>query len=101
MLGAEMALTLFVLPASIIAILLLSYRYYKRRSLKQLKDKESEIEQAYNELLTIWDRDRYLEHRTITQWLKNWSHLKPIISKNFKKKLLSLEIKNKNNRFFF
>jgi len=39
-----MALTLFVLPASIIAILLLSYRYYKRRSLKQLKDKESEIE---------------------------------------------------------
>jgi len=44
MLGAEMALILFVLPASIIAILLLSYRYYKRRSLKQLRDKESEIE---------------------------------------------------------
>lgn len=98
MLGAEMALTLFVLPASIIAILLLSYRYYKRRSLKQLRDKESEIEQAYNELLTIWDRDRYLEHRTITQWLKDWSHLKPIISKNVNKRLVSSGLKTKITR---
>jgi DNA helicase-4 len=101
MLGAEIALTLFVLPASIIAILLLSYRYYKRRSLKQLRDKESEIEQAYNELLTIWDRDRYLEHRTITQWLKDWSHLKPIISKNVNKRLVSSELKTKINRLFW
>ncbi len=41
MLGAEIALILFVSLASVIAILLLSYSYYKRGSLKQLRDTES------------------------------------------------------------
>ena len=100
MLGAEIALILFVLPASVIAILFLSYRYYKRRSLKQLREKESEIEKAYNELVAMWDRDRYLEHRTITEWLKEWSHLYPIISKNINNKLISSELKTKICRLF-
>jgi DNA helicase-4 len=102
MLGTEMALTLFlfVFPASIFAIILLSYRYLKIGSLKQLRDKESEIEQAYNELLTIWDRDRYLEHRTITQWLKDWSHLEPIISKSVNNRIMSSELNTKITRLF-
>jgi hypothetical protein len=102
MFGGETALVLFlvVLPASIIAVLLLSYRYYKRRSLKQLRDKESEIEQAYNELQTIWNRDRYLEHKTITKWLKDWSHLEPIVSINVDNKFAGSELRTKISRLF-
>lgn len=97
MLGPEMAplLFLFVLTASVIGLLFLIYRCYKKRSFSQLRDKESEIEQAYKELLTIWNRDRYLEHRTIAQWLKNWSYLQPLIAKSVNYKLSSSELKNK------
>jgi DNA helicase-4 len=102
MFGGETALVLFlvVFPVSVIAILLQSYRYYKRRSIKQLRDKESEIEQAYNELQTIWDRDRYLEHKTITQWLKDWSHLEQIVSRNVDNKFASSELRTKISRLF-
>ena len=97
-----MAFTLFafVLPVSIIAILFLSYRYYKRRGLKRLREKEGEIEQAYNELLNIWNRDRYLEHKTIIQWLKDWSYLEPIVFKNVNNKLMSSELKTRITRLF-
>lgn len=102
MLGDQITLILFlfVIPASIFAVILLSYRYLKRMGLQELREKESDIEQAYNELLSIWDRDRYLEHRTISQWLKDWSRLEPLISKTVNSKFVSLELKPKIDRLF-
>ena len=96
MLASEIVLTifLFLLPASLLGILFLSFRYYRKKSQKQLTRKQSEIEQAYDELLTIWNRDRYLEHKTITKWLQNWSHLEPLIAKSVNSKLSNLELKS-------
>ena len=100
MLKSEMALTVFLLllPVFSLGILFLSIRYYRKRSERQLTSKEPEIEQAYNELQTIWNRDRYLEHKTITKWLQNWSHLEPLIAKSVNSKLSNLELKSKVTR---
>ena len=98
MLGTEMALLLFllILPACMLGILFLGYRYYKKRILKnKLREKELEIEKAYNELLIIWKRDRYLEHRTLNQWLEKWSYLEPITANFIKNNISSSDIKDK------
>jgi DNA helicase-4 len=101
MLGAEMLLFLLILPLSIIVILFFSYQYYKKRSIgNKLRIHESEIIQAHEELLVLWNRDQYLEHRTINQWLKNWSYLKPIIAKSINLKISSLELKEKITKLF-
>jgi hypothetical protein len=101
MLGAEMLLFLFILPISIIVILFFSYRYHKKRSIgNKLRIQELEIIQAYEELFILWNRDQYLEHRTINQWLKNWSYLKPIIAKSVNLKISSQELKEKIAKLF-
>ena len=88
----------FILTLSIIGILFQGYRYFKKRSFRKLIDKALEIEQAYNELLVIWNRDRYLEHKTITKWLKDWSYLEPIVTKYFNSNFMSSELKTKINK---
>ena len=103
MLDPDLALLLFLIgmPASVIGVLFLSYWHHKKKSFQnELKDKESEIEQAYNELSAIWNKDRYLENRTITQWLKKWSSLKTAIARSVNHKLHSSELKNKIARLF-
>ena len=89
-----------IFTLSMIEVLFQGYRYFKKRSIRKMIDKAPEIEQAYNELLAIWNRDRYLEHRTITKWLKDWSYLKPIISKYLNSNFMSSELKTKITRIF-
>ena len=84
MVGNEIAQLLFLIVFTVLlsVIIFWSYRFFKKNSLKkQLKKSVSDIEQAYKELSIIWNRDRYLENRTITRWLNNWSFLQPLISK--------------------
>ena len=103
MFGPELTLALLLsaLSASIIGSLFLSYRHYRKKNLKnKLKEKEPEIEQAYSELKALWDRDQYLEHRTITQWLEKWSYLKTTIAKITENKLPSSDLKTKITRLF-
>jgi len=100
MLSSEFAFILFVLPALIIAAYLVIYYDNKRRSIKQLKEKKTEIELAYKELKALWDRDRYLEHRTIAQWLKDWSHLEKTVARYINNKFASSELKIKLSRLF-
>jgi len=103
MVGPEIAqlLFLFVFPISLLAIIFLSFRFFKKISLKnKLRKKNSEIEQAYNALIKIWTKDRYLEHRTINQWLHEWDYLKPLIVKIVNHKISSPDIQDKITKLF-
>jgi len=101
MIGFEITqlVILFVFPIFLLAIIFLSYRFLKKMGLKKkLREKTSEIEQAYKELELIWDRDRYLEHRTITKWLNEWAYLEPLLAEILNHRVSSSDIKDKITR---
>ena len=103
MVGPEIAqlIFLFVFLASLLIIIFFSYRFFNKISLKnQLRKKNSEIEQAYNELIMIWTKDRYLEHRNIQQWLHEWVCLKPLIVKTVNHEFSSQNIHDKIANLF-
>ena len=101
MVGPEIVqLMLFVFPVSL-AIIFMSYRFYKKNRLKkQLKNSLAEIDQACKELLIIWNRDRYLENRTIKQWLNKWSYLHSLIARTVNQKNYSPDIQDKITKLF-
>ena len=101
MIGFEITqlIILFLFPISLLAIIFLSYRFIKKMGLKnKLREKTSEIEQAYKELEAIWDRDRYLEHRTIIQWLNEWAYLKPLLTKIVNHRVSGSDVQDKITR---
>ena len=101
MIGVETTqlIILFVFPISLLVIIFLSYRFLKKMGLKnKLREKTSEIEQAYKELELVWDRDRYLEHRTISKWLNDWAYLEPLLAEIVGHRVSSSDMHDKITR---
>ena len=95
MLGLE----IFLIPFLIILSAILYYIFLKTHRIKEKKEcknklelKSNEIEQAHKELMTLWNRTRYLEQRTIKQWLAKWSYLESLINDCVKHKISNLKL---------
>jgi len=97
MFGLEIFLTLFLFVLAVLSIYILfrRSRIKKKKNVKnKLELKSNEIKQAHKELMTLWNKDKYLEQRTINHWSKKWSYLESIINDCMKYKISNLIVNN-------
>ncbi|TRO48262.1 hypothetical protein E2P47_03195, partial [Candidatus Bathyarchaeota archaeon] len=77
-------------------IFLLALKVYKQKNFEEILELDTpEIEQSHKELLSIWDKDRYLEKRVILQWIKKHSNLQPFLRDLEKSKISNLDLRDK------
>lgn len=77
-------------------IFLLALKVHKQKNFEEILELDTpEIEQAHKELLSIWDKDRYLEKRVIMQWIKKHSNLQSLLIDLEKSKISNLDLRDK------